>query len=236
MANGGEENAVGDHRVSTETAFAKILGRSPTEAEREHLYRVRDALGLRDNDAFWSILIALEYYDSLYREYPRRLGETTARAIGDAQVAFAKAAEHESAKAQRVLSEQVAKTSVAMAKKLAERSIGLHQVTALFGSVVAFGAVCMVSGYQLAGPEKPFWIATVNPTRWARIASAVLAAPAGWMVFLLLLPGAAKMGAIGWKMSHEVGGGLQAHLYGWGLVSVAVLGAVACLVAVVRFT
>ncbi len=222
--------------MSTDTAFAKILGRAPTEAERERLYRVRDALGLRDNDAFWSILIALEYYDSLYREYPKRLAEATARAIGDAQTAFAKAAEHESAKAERVLCEQVAKTSLMMARKLAERPIGLHRVTAVLASVVAFGAMCMASGYELAGPDKPFWISPTHQAGWTQIGSTVLGAPAGWMVFLLLIPGAVKMGIVGWNMSHELGAPRRKRLYGWGMLSVAVLGAVACLMAVLRLT
>ena len=29
---------------------------------RARLYRLRDALGLADDDAFWSIVMALEYY------------------------------------------------------------------------------------------------------------------------------------------------------------------------------
>jgi hypothetical protein len=32
------------------------VGRQVSEAERARLYRLRDALGLRDNDAFWSIV------------------------------------------------------------------------------------------------------------------------------------------------------------------------------------
>jgi hypothetical protein len=50
-----------------EDAFAKLVGRQASETERERLYRVRDALGLRDNDAFWSIVMALEHYDWFFR-------------------------------------------------------------------------------------------------------------------------------------------------------------------------
>jgi hypothetical protein len=34
-------------------SFAKLLGRQPSDAERQQLYTVRDALGLKNNDALW---------------------------------------------------------------------------------------------------------------------------------------------------------------------------------------
>ena len=46
--------------MATEEAFAKLLGRQPSEKERERLYRVRDALGIQENDAFWYIVMTLE--------------------------------------------------------------------------------------------------------------------------------------------------------------------------------
>jgi hypothetical protein len=127
-----------------EDAFAKLVGRQASERERERLYRVRDALGLRDNDALWSIVIALEHYDSFFRQYPEKLAEETGRCIESARAAFAVAAENEAAQVQRVLSEKVAETSVQIAHKLAERPVGLHRVTMVLAAVVAFGA--------------PFWL------------------------------------------------------------------------------
>jgi hypothetical protein len=50
--------------VTIEETFAKVVGRHASDEERQRLCRLRDALGLRDNDAFWSIVMALEYYDS----------------------------------------------------------------------------------------------------------------------------------------------------------------------------
>jgi hypothetical protein len=61
--------------VSVEETFAKVVGRHASDEERRRLYRLRDALGLRDNDAFWSIVMALEYYDSFFRRYPAELAE-----------------------------------------------------------------------------------------------------------------------------------------------------------------
>ena len=44
--------------ASIETVFEQLVGRKATEPERERLYRLRQVLGLRDNDAFWSIVMA----------------------------------------------------------------------------------------------------------------------------------------------------------------------------------
>lgn len=58
-----------------ENAFEKLTGRAPTGADRERLYRARDALGLPDNDALWLLLIALDYHQSLYEQIPSRIGK-----------------------------------------------------------------------------------------------------------------------------------------------------------------
>jgi hypothetical protein len=135
--------------VSVEEAFAKVVGRQVSEEERARLYRLRDALGLHDNDAFWSIVMALEHYDAFFRQYPAQLAELTARAIENARAAFAVAAEKEAAQVERVLSERVAETSVQIARKLAERPVGLHRVTTVLAAVVAFGALAVPAGWMI---------------------------------------------------------------------------------------
>jgi hypothetical protein len=169
-----------------EDAFAKLVGRQASETERERLYRVRDALGLRDNDALWSIVIALEHYDSFFRQYPSKLAEETGRCIESARAAFAVAAENEAAHVQRVLSEKVAETSVEIARKLADKPVGLHRVTMVLAAVVVFGALCVSAGYSLAGPERPFWVGSGTGQRGVK---RLLAVPAGWMTFALLIRG-----------------------------------------------
>jgi hypothetical protein len=85
----------------------------------------------------------------------------------------------------------MAETSVAVARQTAGRPVGLHQVTMLLAVVVTFGALCVNAGYGLAAPVKPFWVAsaeTLTPLQCK--VGAVLAVPAGWIVFALLLPAA----------------------------------------------
>lgn len=65
-------------------SFAKLLGRQPSDAERQSLYRVRDALGLKNNDALWLVLMALQHYQGQYEKFPQAI----AQAAKDALVNF----------------------------------------------------------------------------------------------------------------------------------------------------
>jgi hypothetical protein len=220
--------------VSVEETFAKVVGRHASDEERQRLYRLRDALGLRDNDAFWSIVMALEYYDSFFRRYPAQLAEYTERSIEDARAAFAAAAQREAAQVQRTLSEKVAETSVAIARRLAERPVGLHRVTMLLGAVVVFGALCVTAGYSLAAPVKPFWATrgeTFAPLQ--REAAVVLAAPAGWMVFALLVPAAVYGARVGWMAASEATQP-QGKVVGWGIVAACTFATAACAVMLAK--
>ncbi len=220
--------------MSLEETFAKVVGRPASDEERQRLYRLRDALGLRDNDAFWSIVMALEYYDSFFRRYPAELAEYTERCIEDARAAFAAAAEREAAHVQRTLSEKVAETSAAIARRIAERPIGLHRVTMLLAAVVAFGALCVSAGHSLAAPVKPFWVTRVETlTPLQREAAVVLAAPAGWMVFALLLPAAAYGARVGWLAASETTE-RRGKIIGWGMVAACAFVSSACAVMLAK--
>jgi hypothetical protein len=97
-------------------------------------------------------------------------------------VAFAAAAAHEAAQVQRTLSEKVAETSVAIARRLADRPVGLHRVTMLLAAVVAFGALCVTAGYSLASSGWPFWLTsaeTLTPLQ-RKAAASWRHPPGGW--------------------------------------------------------
>ena len=53
-----------------QTSFEKLLKRQPTDAEVHRLYQVRDALELKNNDALWLVLMALQHYETSYQEMP----------------------------------------------------------------------------------------------------------------------------------------------------------------------
>ncbi len=53
-----------------DSAFERLIGYQATPRDRARLHRVRDSLGLHPNDALWEVLIALQYYYSLYERFP----------------------------------------------------------------------------------------------------------------------------------------------------------------------
>lgn len=53
--------------------FLEVSGESPDDASLLRMRRVSAALNLRDNDALWSVLAALEYYVRLYEALPERI-------------------------------------------------------------------------------------------------------------------------------------------------------------------
>jgi hypothetical protein len=223
--------------VNIDEAFTRVVGRPASEEQRDRLHRLREALGLRDNDAFWSIVMALEYYDSFFRQYPAQLAEETRRSIENARNAFAAAADREAAHMQRMLSEKVAETSVKIARKLAEKPVGLHRVTTALAAVVAFGALCVSAGYNLGAPERPFWVARETGLRGAeRGLSVVLAIPAGWMIFALLLPAAAYGARVGWGLAVDGSGERRERIVGGCMVAACLCACVACAVMLAKVT
>ena len=221
--------------MSVEEAFAKVVGRQASDEERARLYRLRDALGLRDNDAFWSIVMALEHYDAFFRQYPAQLAEQTARSIESARAAFAVAAEKEAAEVHRVLSARVAETSVEIARKLAERPVGLHRVTTVLAAVVAFGALCTAAGYSLGVAPRPFSVATERSRPGAeQVLAAVLAMPAGWMIFALLVPVAGVGAKAGWAVATDGLAERRERILGGCLVAACVAGSVASAVVLAK--
>lgn len=100
-------------------SFALLLGRQPSDKERQRLYRARDALKLKSNDAVWLLLMALEHYDTLYSRYPALIAEVArdvTKDVRETALAQARAAVAETTKA---LANAVAGAATASAKKAA---------------------------------------------------------------------------------------------------------------------
>lgn len=53
--------------------FLDVAGEVPDDASLLRMRRISDALNLRDNDALWSMIAALEYYARLYEAMPDRI-------------------------------------------------------------------------------------------------------------------------------------------------------------------
>jgi uncharacterized membrane protein len=217
--------------VSIDDAFVKLVGRQASPDERERLYRLRDALGMHDNDAFWSIVMALEHYDALFRIYPAQLSTETRRCIDEARAAFAVAAQSEAAHVHRMLSAKVAETSVEIARKLADRPVALHWVATALATVVAFGSLCVAAGYNLATSAKLPWVHAEHAQGGAaRIFAAIATLPAGWMLFALLVPLAVTGARTGWTTAADPAAEHGARVLGGCLLAACILGCIGCVV------
>ncbi|CAN7690088.1 hypothetical protein [Paraburkholderia terricola] len=71
--------------------FLEVSGEPPDDASLLRMRRVSAALNLRDNDALWSVLAALEYYVRLYEAMPERIRQAGTGGV-DAAHAEAQAA------------------------------------------------------------------------------------------------------------------------------------------------
>lgn len=213
--------------MKLEEAFAKVVGRPASDDERERLVRLRDALEVQDNDALWAIVMALELYDSLYREYPEKLAAETAKAIEGARRAFADAARAEAVKVHALLARQVARSGAELARTLAGRSVGMPWLAAAGAALVGFGALCVSAGVVLGSGARPFWAARTAGAGARAAFAMVMGAPAGWMMFALLLPVAGCGVGSGWKLARE---GVQEGRgwIGWAVIAVSMLGALGC--------
>ena len=166
--------------MSIEETFAKVIGRHASEEERQRLYRLRDALGLRDHDAFWSIVTALQYYDSFFRQYPAQLAVQTERCIEDARAAFAAGGARSRPRAADTLGEGHGDERRPRAPP-GRQARGDSPGDDALGRGSGVRSAVVSAGYSLAARVKPFWVAkgeTVAPLQKA--AGVMLAAPAGW--------------------------------------------------------
>jgi hypothetical protein len=116
-------------------AFSRLLGRQPTDAERQRLWAVRDALGLGQNDALWLVLIALEHYQTLYEAIPDRIAAATAGAAEQARSAADTAAEAAAKQTQARMAAAVA----AAATKVARQTTGIRWALVVAGAAAAVG-------------------------------------------------------------------------------------------------
>lgn len=132
--------------------FAQLLGRQPTDQERQGLYRVRDALKLKATDAVWLLLMALQYYETLYERVPTRIAEEVERATKTARrtaEAQARAAQEETKKALMGAVEQAAVAS----RRDGARAELVKRAGILAGSVIAGGLFVFLLAFH-AGEGK----------------------------------------------------------------------------------
>ena len=168
-----------------ESSFKALLGRQPSDKEVERLYRVKNALNIRDNDAMWMILMALESYDTLYSKYPALIAGQVDVVIEKQRELIAEIVDAESKKALSTLSSAVARTSQLVAMKVADTARWQAWGWVCVG-LIAFGALCLTAGFILGSGNMPFWASTHQSSNPLEIVISILMkAPVGWLVPLI---------------------------------------------------
>jgi len=130
-----------------EDNFALLLQRQPSESERQRLYRVRDTLKIKATDTVWSLLMVLEYYVTLYGEFPARIAATarevtnTVRAAAEGE---AKAAQEET---KRALAQAVRQAAV----KAAHDAATTHLVMWVGIAAGVVGTMMLIVGLSAYG-------------------------------------------------------------------------------------
>ena len=197
-----------------EDRFNALLGRALRREDRDRLAKVRSALGIRANDAVWDVMIALDYHLQLYSVVPKQLAAEREKMVAELGA----------------LLESVGGKNNGALKVGAVRGGRKRPVwpwcgpaALLAGAAVAFGAICIAAGWAMAGRGPHPWGA-------AGPLGAVLAAPAGWLIFLLLLPAVSSWARMGWAAAGR-NQDLRVRAVGWVLLAISI-GLVAAALAV----
>lgn len=168
-----------------ESSFKALLGRQPSDKEVERLYRVKNALNIRDNDAMWMILMALESYDTLYSKYPALIAGQVDVVIEKQRELIAEIVDAESKKALSTLSSAVAQTSQLVAMQVADTARWQAWGWVCFG-LIGFGALCLTAGFVLGSGNMPFWALTHQSSNpFEIVISVLMKAPVGWLIPLI---------------------------------------------------
>jgi hypothetical protein len=200
-----------------EDRFQALLGRALRREDRERLTKLRKALGIRANDAVWDVMIALDHHLQLYSAIPKELAKERETLVADLRAIAGKGDRDD---------------ATTTGSRWHSRGRWTSQALSFCGQstvAVAFGAICLAAGYSIAGRGAPPWGA-------ARLPRAVLGAPAGWLMFILLLPLASRWVRAGWRVARSPDG-LRVRLAGWALVlasTAAVVAGLAVLALVLR--
>jgi hypothetical protein len=138
------------------SSFERLLGRAATEREREQLRRVQSELGLRENDALWLVIFALQYYEGLYRQFPKAIAAEAQRVLSETRVAAEATirAGAESAKAD--LAKAIATAARDVARDVARRQMIQWLIVGML-----VGA-CLFSVGAYVGARSAIWLGVVG--------------------------------------------------------------------------
>ena len=127
---------------AADDAFETLKNRLPTDQERQHLMRERDALGVKDNDALWRLLVVLGHYETSYAEIPTRIAQLTS----EVRANISAAAEAELKAATARTRAELAKSNAKTALDIASRKASANRLQWIASSAFVLGTIFVSIG------------------------------------------------------------------------------------------
>ncbi len=142
--------------------LGKMCGRELSEAEAARLREVGSRLNLREDDALWPLLAAMEYQRIYYEALPEKIAEAS-RTIMDGMAA---AAEKETAAAQARLTDSVVQEAQSLASKIQYGKLVPMWLLALI-CLLAYGSLMLWAGFRI-GTDRDMPLAAIPymPSGW----------------------------------------------------------------------
>jgi hypothetical protein len=128
---------------AVEKAFTVYMDREPNDKERQRLMRGRDAVGIKDNDALWTLLMVLEHYETLYERFPALIAKAASDVTDNARAAAESELKAAAARTRAELAKSVAET----ARDIASRAASVNRLQWIVSCVVC---VCILLGGFIA--------------------------------------------------------------------------------------
>ena len=165
--------------------LGKACGRRLSEAEAARLREVGNRLNLREDDALWPLLAAMEYQRVYYEALPKKIAAAS-KTIMDGMTA---AAEKETAAAQARLTDSVVREAQNLASKIQYDRLVPMGLFALI-CLLAYGSLMLWAGFRIdTGRNIPL--------------VAILHMPSGWLISGLCLAAGLFCGVLSAKSFVE---------------------------------
>lgn len=192
--------------MDTVIDLGKACGRELSEAEAARLREAGSRLNLREDDALWPLLAAMEYQRIYYEALPEKIAEAS-RTIMDGMAA---AAEKETAAAQARLTKSVVKEAEYLASKIQYGKLVPLWLLALI-CLLAYGSLMLWAGFRIdTGRNMPL--------------VAVLHMPSGWLISgLCLAAGVFCGGVAAWEFAEAETGWWRKGITAFGFTTVGVI-------------
>ena len=179
-----EQNALENTTEEQEYRHAEELYESffgnGTEEEQLRIRELAAKMNIRDNDALWIIIYVLNYFGRFYRDLPEKLRATSSECFETVQKAAAEISESEARKAQVLFAETLMKSTQEILEQHKKRAWLYEMFLPLAWSCLGVFCLCLVSFVGGAAVSGKGW--------GTSYVSALLKAPAGWIIPLALIP------------------------------------------------